>query len=569
MTQYNDQPTEADDMFSLLETDAPTMPQRAVAPSARCTRTGCHALIAGVRAAAAADGWCRLCDRTARPTTMPDPAPVHRDRTFPIEPTPVAIVAEGTAPVDTYEFDFSQTPTTPVPSVGTAAPNPDESGPDLSALPADLAESLGTAFAEGQIMAAQADTVRGGVSRANVNAVAGFQAGAGITREQANQAASLTTEASQRAFGQTDGASAPVAPIVAAPMFVPSTPLALDLPTPLRQRIVAARSRRGIKSANLTPDQQARVDAADRRERERMAIDGAISVALAGPIDGQYAHGLLAAWRPSGERNHAALKNAIDAANLGWIDAPEPRSLRAIASDAVRALESEGYRVAVRRRGSSWAIYQQTDVASVGGSVGETFVIASFADDALILEGPDHLCAAIRTVWETARTNGSIGTNEITAWLVGACKALRATDTVYGRWIAPGLPSERWLALAAVLADLKYPVRRRPAAVASRLDVADEIRDGITAEIASLMTEIEDQRETVKCTGTADKPRDLGVRAAVTRLDEIAALRAKLATFECLIGPCTEERARLTAMELQLADLVDPVYQRGALLELS
>lgn len=374
-----------------------------------------------------------------------------------------------------------------------------------------------------------------------------------------------------------DEASAMLATAVAEGQAAVATParsgrsaaLATDLPPALRAAIVAARARRGVETAKMTPAQERAAAAAERRERQRRAVESAITVALTA-AGGEYAHGCLAAWRPAGERSHAVL---VEVATEAGVEPPAKRSLRAVAADAVRALEASGYRVAVRSKGSEWAVYRPSDVAAVGQSVGEAGLIASFVDDNLKLEGPDHLCAAVRGVWEEAQKNATVGSTEITAWLAGICHDLLAVPTAYGRWIAPGESTEKWRRLATAAAAAKLPVPARPAAVATREDICDEIRVGIVAEVAALIGEIKAQRDTyAKRAGAAadgkEIAKDLGMRAALTRLDEIAALRAKIETYEGLIGRLDDERAELTALEEELAPMVDPTFTRGAMLEM-
>jgi hypothetical protein len=496
-------------------------------------------------------------------TPAPTPETAAPAKAKPAKAAKPATIAPSTPPAD-FEIDYSTpadaapAPVAPVAVVeeAPAAPVTDE----VSAM-------LATAVAEGQIAAAGANLVRGGVPRANVNAIAGFQSAGGVTAAQAGAAASFGTARSAAMFGQTEGATiaAPAAPST----WVPSTPLATDLPAPLRAAIVAARARRGIDTAKLTPAQQRAAAAAETRERQRRAVESAITVALTA-AGGEYAHGCLAAWRPAGERPHAVL---VEVAAAAGVEPPAKRSPRAVASDAVRALEASGYRVAVRAKGSEWAVYRPTDVAAVGQSVGEAGLIASFVDDNLKLEGPEHLCAAVRGVWEEAQKNAVVGSTEITAWLAGICHDLLAVPTAYGRWIAPGESTEKWRRLATAAAAAKLPVPARPAAVATREDICDEIRVGIVAEVAALIGEIKTQRDTYAKRGAAaaagkEIAKDLGMRAALTRLDEIAALRSKIETYEGLIGRLDDERAELTALEEELAPMVDPTFTRGAMLEM-
>lgn len=333
--------------------------------------------------------------------------------------------------------------------------------------------------------------------------------------------------------------------------------LAADLPAPLRQGIEARRARRSQPTE--TDAQRTAREAREATARAQAALDDSIRIALTSE-DGTYPHGCLVAWHPSGVRTWSTIAAAAEAAG---VSAPAQRSLRAIAADAVRAIERDGLRVETVKRGSEWVVYRPAPTAELGASIGDAHVLAQLVGEDLTVVGPDDLCAIVRDAFDAARREATIGSTEVTQWLAGILATWRAVPTAYGRWVPPGTCTESWLRLADALADAHLPVPRRPAGVMSRDDIREELRTGLVGEIESLMGEIQNDRDRALAAA-----KDLGARAAASALTKIADLRVKLGMYEMLTGPLTEERAALEAMATDLGSLTDETAQFGANLEL-
>lgn len=340
---------------------------------------------------------------------------------------------------------------------------------------------------------------------------------------------------------------------------VTATASASDNAAAIERLALASRQRRtnGARRTVETPEQR------ERRERlaadiaARRTLDNAITVALAGNPDGEYPHGCLAAWHPSGEVRWSVV---ADAAAAAGVSPPAERSLRAIAADAVRTIEGGGLRVSVVRRGSRWAVYRPARVTEAGASVGEAQVVAELQGDALVTSGPEDLCATVRDAFARARREAMIGSAEVTAWLTAICYGLRGVSTVYGRWIPPGRATDTWRRVTEALHAARLPLPSRPAAVASRADVAEEIAGGLRREIEAEVTRIAE-----------DAGREnYGTRAAVSALVDLAALRDKARMYAVITGPGALDAAlaQMDALAAKLEPLADDTAQRGAALEL-
>ena len=370
-------------------------------------------------------------------------------------------------------------------------------------------------------------------------------------------------------------APAPVASVAPAP-----NPVAAALTTATTTAapvVVPAPGRRGgVTAPASAAETRAARERRARREAEltaQSALDAAITVALANPT-GDYPHGCLAAWRPTGE---VAWSTLCDAAAAAGVSAPAMRSVRATASDAVRTLQGNGLLVETITRGSKWTVYRPASVARVGESIGAATLVATLVDDTrtpdrvrLELDGPADLCAVVRDAFDRARRDARLDSAEVSLWLSSILASWRAVPTAYGRWVAPGAPTDGWRRLADALASREINIPRRPAAVASAADVRDEITAGLRTEVANLIQGIRDQRDRAKArpAGEGEAPRDLGARAALTAVTEIGTVRAKVAMYEVITGPLTDARAALDALETELAPLAGDTSMRGAMLEM-
>lgn len=333
-----------------------------------------------------------------------------------------------------------------------------------------------------------------------------------------------------------------------------ATPRAVDasVPEPLRAGINAARAR----TTPLTAAQRATLEKAQADLRARISLDTAITVALK-DATGEYKHGCLAAWDAAGDRRYATIATA--AAEAGVLP-PKERSLRAIASDAVKAIQGGGLKVAVVTRGSEWSVYRPAATAEVGASVGEARVTAKLDGEQLVLAGPDDLCAVVRAAFKASQDEAILGSTEISTWLAGLCTEYRAVRVVYGRWLAPGLPTEMWKRLAPALRKAGLPVPSRPAAVSSVADVTEEIRDGLIREIGVELNRIEEARS-----------RDnYGDRAATNALTDLEALTDKAKMYTAIVGPkaLDTQLAAIAKLRGELEASLSDTAQRGAMLEM-
>lgn len=438
---------------------------------------------------------------------------------------------------------------------------------DAPMMPAGL-EFLSDVVAEGTALAAQANTVRGGVSRADVNPVAGFNNGAGVNASFATAASAATFQPNGR---QTPAAPAAPTTTIPAGASTFTRPLAADVPAPLAAGIRAARERG--RRATETDAQRTMRLAWEESRKARSALDAVITIALQ-TTDGEYPHGCFTGWGDFGVTAWSRLHAVAEAAN---VRAPEPRSRRALASEAVaKAATAHACKVKVVIRGSKWTVYRTVGADQVGASVGAAEAIATLVGHDLQLTGDAALCAAIRTIWQELCAAETLDSTAISAWLSGLLASWRAVATVYGRgWLPPGAPTEKWRRLATELNAAGFPVPPRPAGVGSREDIADDLQRGLRTEVGNLISAIERQRaeakargEEARAAGKQDVATDLGDRGIVTATADIQAVTDKIAMYECITGPMVAERARLTALKVELADLLSDTTLRGMVLEL-
>lgn len=450
-------------------------------------------------------------------------------------------------------------PTAPVaPTVSTTV--------DAPTLPAEVA-FLADVVAEGAALAAQANTVRGGVTRADVNPVAGFNNGAGVNASFATAASAATFQPNGR---QTPAPTAPATTIPAGASTFTRT-LAADVPAPLAAGIRAARERG--RRATETEAQRALRLAWEESRKARSALDAAITVALSN-TDGEYPHGCLTGWADFGVVPWVRLRAVAESAGVA---APEPRSRRALASEAVsRAATAHGCKVKVVTRGAKWTVYRTAGVDQVGASVGAAEVIATLVGGELRLTGDETLVNAVALIWRELCAAETLDSTAISAWLSGLLASWRAVATVYGRgWLAPGAPTEQWRRLATELNAAGFPVPARPAGIGSREDIADDLQRGLRTEVDNLISAIERQRAEAKArgdearaAGKQDAATDLGDRGVVSAAADIQAVTDKIAMYECITGPMTAERTRLAALKAELANLLSDTTLRGMVLEL-
>lgn len=326
-------------------------------------------------------------------------------------------------------------------------------------------------------------------------------------------------------------------------------------------------------AAEATPTARARRNdeiAAERAEAEakrraQAALDGAILVALSGSEGGTYPHGAIVNWRPVGTIGFAVLEAA---AIEGGATPPARRSTASMASSAVNALKAAGYKVETVKRGAHWRVYRSAGQrVALGESIGESIVNATlggFGGEELDLEGPATLAAIVREAFENARAESTLTSADVTSWLGDILDGWRAVPTCYGRWIAPGEITERWLRLAGALAKVGV-VPARPAGVMAREDIRGEIETGLQTEVANLVSKITSARDRAR---EESKRGEIGIRAATTLINAIADARAKLTLFEVLVGPMAAARAELDTVAAELALIADDTAQRGANLEL-
>ena len=294
-----------------------------------------------------------------------------------------------------------------------------------------------------------------------------------------------------------------------------------------------------------TPEQRARTEKAAAELRARVRLDSAITVALANP-SGEYPHGCLAAWHATGPVRY---DRVAAAAAVAGVAPPKPRTLKAIASAAVKAIKDHGLKVAVVTRGSEWSVYRPAAQAEVGSSVGAARLVAKLVGEELQLEGPADLCHTVRSAFDRARSESTLGSTEVSAWLSQLLASYRAVAVVYGRWMAPGLPTEVWCALASALNDAGLPVPSRPAAVSSREDVKEEIRTGLIREIDTELARItEDRKRSSYASG-----------AALSAIEDLEALADKAIMFATITGPgaLDTQIATIKALQSDLTSTID------------
>lgn len=495
------------------------------------------------------------------PVTQPAPQTATDAAHAVTQPIPFVPAAELAA-----QRHEALTPTQPAPVEGapmTALPEVDMS--TVATVDVELAASLAQTVAEGQYAASRAHLVRGGVLESEVNPVAGFNSTSAYAR------ASTATDATAAHYANASRNAAPT-PLPtaqqAAATLATRRPLSADLPAEFRERLEAGRARLRQQAqtarATMTPEQKAKQEEAERAKRARQALDEAISLAL-GSADGEYPHGCVAAWRPAGERRWSKVDAAAQAAG---VSGPKKRSLRAVASDAVHAIERGGLRIATVVRGREWTVYRPAGVSAVGESVGEASLVAKLVEDELTLAGPEDLCATVRAAFDRAQREALIGSEEVSAWLTDLLSDWRAVNTCYGRWVPPGEHTAQWCRLAEQLKAAGLPVPGKPAAVASRQDMEEEIVSGLHSEIEALVSRVKGQRDRAIAQSTEEARKDLGPRAAASAIRDIQDARTKLDMYEVLTGPLTAERATLNALEVELLPLVDDTALRGIALEL-
>lgn len=632
--------SDSDDRFSLLELDGPTMPHRAIDTTPRCANPLCKAIIAGVRAPAAPDGYCSICHRTRPATThvpagtsIPVPlahpgivvAPMRGAPSVVVAPNPslARVVVDATADAMSVAYvddatreeiqaalptglTFSYmgrirvrdgmwrsalipasgaTPIALIAAVGTAPivaasgrealatlmADPLESGATTTdAIPSDLAEALAGPIAEGQIMAAQADLVRGGVPRANVNPYAGFQSAGGVSAAQAVAAASLNTEASQSALGQT--ARAPIAaPSAPAPAW--NAPLAADLPDVLRQGIEASRARRrNGATISATPT------ASQPREAVRAMLQAGDLIA------GAAAHGCgtLVGWSGCGTMARPKALEILAASELPEAWAPAIKSALAHAGDAVRALDNSGYVARRDKRKSAngtpldpaahgrarWTVGAVGHSGEIGTAFGQTVLsVRLTSTDALEIDGSEDLAARVRSAFDAALAGEIYSAGDVTDWVRGILVNRLGAVRFGGVWYLQAHVAGAAKRLLEVLSRTWGSDFLTGLPIATSDELRSGIASGLVAEADAVIADIASARAAAAADlDSAGRPKSLGDRAATTFHGRLQTVIERCAAYAALLG--TEHtapvRARTVAAMADLESTLGDTVLRGA-----
>jgi hypothetical protein len=272
--------------------------------------------------------------------------------------------------------------------------------------------------------------------------------------------------------------------------------------------------------------------------------------------------GCVTYWRVSGDVN-------IDAFTKAWIDAgldakflrkaPEPATAlrRAVLGLADRKAvgETKEIRTLVRpqQEPHSWAVV--TEVVEKGEAPRySTQVIVSFVDghpqfETLTHSEEDASNISARVLLAYNSQQGSFATEDITGWLVKLARlqgaiTLRESGGVY---FIPRPSMDFWTKAADVVEAVSgkgHQVFRIPAMKNSEAVAA--IVDAIQAEAAKVAETMEEE-----LLATGDD--QLGKRAVKTRQTDVEALLGKLADYETLLGLQLDVRARVEALQANLA----------------
>jgi hypothetical protein len=427
----------------------------------------------------------------------------------------------------------------------------------LAEVDAPLAAELGAIVAEGAANAAVVDMVRGGVSRADVNPVAGFNSPAAYAAAVPVTQASATTFAGRAVAAAT---VAPVAgPVVTVPTgagtsagitHIPTGPSVFDQP----------------RAARMAP-------AAPKAEVAPAALSGTTMVA------GAAAEGnaVLVGWTGKGDMTRAALAARLEAASLPVTLLPVIRSAHAQAGRAIRdACGTKYHHKAMTGRPENgvagWTIGQVQGGAAVGEAYGRTVAaVVLQADGQLVITSDTdnaHLVTDIQTDYANRIATELYQSADVTAWLRSVITTVAGGVKLGGIYYVPRAGAATAEALCASMSKAWGEGWIDPALpVATTDQLKRGIVRGLQAEATEILHDLDAQRTVAKEQHAAGARRseDIGPRAAGTVLANLRKVAERCVAYGALLGAeyVAELRASVLAAIATVEPLLDDTSQRG------
>ena len=277
-------------------------------------------------------------------------------------------------------------------------------------------------------------------------------------------------------------------------------------------------------------------------------------------------HGVLVGWSGLGSMTLAKIRETLAAAEVPMDWAPEARSSRAQAGNAIQMLRGRGFIVKNQTKGERpnvaaydtlWTVARATiNDAQVGESVGRIVVVFTLVADVLRYEGDAEIGDAVVAEYQRRIGAELYRAADVTHWL---------SNTVYNRcegvrfggvWYVP----RKFAGVAARVCETfgkvwgtDWLLPALPVATSAQLQ--DGLLAGLTKEVDDVCAQLDAQRENAKEKGK----EDVGQRAAASHLARIREITERVQTYGALLGDDRVDslRTRLVNAAAEVDALID------------
>lgn len=495
MTTNNDSLTDASARFSLLEMDGPV---RAPTPIALPERRLTDAEVAEVKRAA---------------VTVPGVAQAATVAS--------AVTVEEVAAMATEIQEVRRTMSDGTCGCGAArplairgrcprcqgtVPRPAPLAQSATPAPADFA----TAAEEGQVMAAGANLVRGGVRREDVNPVAGYNVPVIAARGQATR----------YALSQDDRAAA-----------------------------VAE----GAETRGALRDGQLVAGAIAEGHGVLVSWSGRGELSLGQIRELVAAAGAPDSWCPKARSAHGQAGHAVDTLNgRGYV-------VRATRAAKGEAMETRGWR-------ARWTVGVVAHQGGVGETLGRRVLqVTLTAKDELEIEGDAELAQAVREEYRRRTSAEAFGSAEVTDWLRARLLGSLGGVKLGGAYYIPRASVDAAVALCTEVAKVWGAEWMLPALpIATSAQLRTSLANGLATEAQDVLDEL----AVARAAATKDGKQEIGGRAAATLLAKLVKVQDRCAAYAALLGEAETARVRaaVTAAVETVRPLVSDTTQRGNLI---
>ena len=276
--------------------------------------------------------------------------------------------------------------------------------------------------------------------------------------------------------------------------------------------------------------------------------------------------GIITGWQGSGEMTRGSIVAALESAGMPSSDAPRAKSAKRCASMAISACTTAQDGVTGDRRGS-WSIGRKV-AGDVGESLGQiTVTVRLREDDTLAIAGDEILGVQISTEYARRLHGEVLSATEITHWFTDLVRSRFSAVSFGGVWFVPSASVTAYQSLRGALQAAGYGSQWLPGlTVHTEESLAVGLRDGLSAEVATLAREVAQARRVARDGGRGD----IGPRAAHSWLEQVEALAGRIESFGYLVGAghVLGLHTDLHQIRRDLADLTSDTALRGIHLEL-